>query len=284
MLKRKTYIFIFCVVILFICTPAFAEVLPSNNIDSKNQQEIGQQHVQLKPKEESLNEAQAYKLLYENAKETNGKILDTIYWALGGILAVILFILGTNIYFNFRVNKKEIEDIKNKLYIEMSEKNNIVLQSYKEELNEEFRCFSDNQSLQIKNLKSGFDEKTESIKEIIKALEKDINKTFNETNIRIKKENDEALIELYEVQAKVHSINKNYVTALRSYISKAMVQVELSRNLQCTLGDILEVLNNCEYTPWHSQKEFQIFINKIPDEYLLQKQKIEDAIKNLPIK
>ncbi len=54
-----------------------------------------------------LSEAAAYKLLYENQKESNSKILNTIYWALSAIGTALFAVYGSTWWFN----SKKVTDI-----------------------------------------------------------------------------------------------------------------------------------------------------------------------------
>ena len=76
-----------------------------------------------------------YRLLYENEKEYNEKILGTIYWALSSILVIILAIIGSNIFFNFRFNKKQYQELENDLKQRLKELENEIIENNTEKQN-----------------------------------------------------------------------------------------------------------------------------------------------------
>ncbi len=59
-----------------------------------------------------LDEATMYKLLYKNASSANDRIISTMHWAIGLVSTFILAIFGSQIFFNYRINKEEIEAIR----------------------------------------------------------------------------------------------------------------------------------------------------------------------------
>src|ERR1044072_295484 len=61
---------------------------------------------------QGLTEAKAYQLLYENAKASNDKTISITQWTIGISLSILLAILFSQIFFNYRISKKEIDYIK----------------------------------------------------------------------------------------------------------------------------------------------------------------------------
>ncbi|WP_296384556.1 hypothetical protein [Winogradskyella sp.] len=55
--------------------------------------------------------AEVYKILYEQFQEETSGIQEIFQWSMGSIIVIILAIFGTNIFFNFRYNKKELENL-----------------------------------------------------------------------------------------------------------------------------------------------------------------------------
>ncbi len=64
---------------------------------------------QIQPDAERIAVLQAQMELMRDYHE---KILDTVYWSLGGLAGVVLLVVGLGWYTNFRIYKREVEDIK----------------------------------------------------------------------------------------------------------------------------------------------------------------------------
>lgn len=60
-------------------------------------------------------ELELYQKLYENEKNANEKLLSFIYTSLEGGAAILLFIIGSQIFFNYKINSAEVDSIKNDL-------------------------------------------------------------------------------------------------------------------------------------------------------------------------
>lgn len=57
------------------------------------------------------NEVEFYRELYEKALNEKDQIANTIYWAIGAIFTLSLFIIGGNLYLNLKVYKSDYEKL-----------------------------------------------------------------------------------------------------------------------------------------------------------------------------
>lgn len=74
-----------------------------------------------------INTVVDYQLLYENQKEYTSDIITTVYWALSSIMLIILAIIGSNIFFNFRFNQKLFKELEDKLRNDFSQVGNDLI-------------------------------------------------------------------------------------------------------------------------------------------------------------
>lgn len=129
----------------------------------------------------SHNEESAYKLLYTNIKETNSKILNTVYWALSSILVVIVTIIGSNIYYNYKFNKRESEklkqdinnymkDMNNELTKEIGERFNNFANETRKELKQDVKDFADRQEKELERTKEYLNSKIQINSDFAKDL------------------------------------------------------------------------------------------------------------------
>jgi hypothetical protein len=64
---------------------------------------------------EKITELDYYKLLYESQVESNANFETLFQWTIGLSFGFLIAIIGSQIFFNYRINKKEIEYIRKDL-------------------------------------------------------------------------------------------------------------------------------------------------------------------------
>lgn len=219
-----------------------------------------------------LNEAQAYKLLYENQKESNQKILSTIYWALGIMLTTSIALIGGNIFNNYRLNNDKI----NKIALEFDGKFEELKKESISEIQEELK-----KSTELMNNKS---------KNILNECNNKINKNMNDQDIKIRKIEGEIIrkivkseIEINELAAKYWEGKRVYPNSLIQYIWKAEKELELQFDLAFTLESIIDSLEKSNSIPTLSVAQLEELLKKIPEKYDTHKEKIKIIQRNLPI-
>lgn len=191
-----------------------------------------------------LSEAEMYKLLYENSSSANDKIVSTMHWAIGLVSTFILAIFGSQILFNYRINKEEIEAIKS----DIDER----FISLKSDLMESMHSTTrDNE----KNIRSEFKqisvENAETITEKHKDLEKYLDAKFESSAkdiSRLKEVTDEETtnikVELEKLSGYVWELKGVKSIALTRYIKTALMEIDLGRESKYTLDHVIEILND----------------------------------------
>ncbi|MBT2606654.1 hypothetical protein J7E55_27225 [Bacillus sp. ISL-53] len=154
----------------------------------------------------SLEEAQAYKMLYEDLKEANGKILDTVYFALTFAGTFIILFLTINAFFAQRTRKKEFQALESENEVSVLKMKNEL----RKEMKEEFTKLVGTHEEKIKNL---FDTYSNEINKMnIKAtssmdvIKKDLSKLSSEIN---------------KIQGNLEFDNKNFESALYYFVQVA---------------------------------------------------------------
>lgn len=170
---------------------------------------------------------QEYKLLYENEKIANDKILQTVYWSLGGMLTtvigVVAFILGAQIFFNYRINKEEINKLESGIKAQIDSLSNNVnlsmmqnfeefkqitheavkkdiddltttyeerLKSYSDFVDSRFKSFEETSIERLNNFKSSMEKFNELTQTIHDSMKEDANKLLKTYEERFKSYSD----------------------------------------------------------------------------------------------
>jgi hypothetical protein len=224
---------------------------------------------------EGLSELEAYKLLYENQKEANAKILDTTFWALGLAVTVLIFILGANLLNNVRSKRNEtellssqfnnqLEEIRTHFLGEIKELTKHELELYKktlsDDIKEELKTFNrqldlikDSNDVMERQLKEIIDSSEKIIKNKITQLESEY-KQFRDSNKKeitdFKQETKnsdlylEGLIEINEADSwRIRAVESN---ALMYYASGVINLYKSKRwgDIESALGMIIKLFTN----------------------------------------
>jgi len=250
----------------------------------------------------------AYKLLYENQKETNDKILQTVYWSLGGILGVLLLIIGSNIYFNVRFNKKEVElittellnkleDAKNIYLLEISQKIEIssielrkTIELEKQELSKTYqellKSYSDNFHQQINSLKESNEEKAKLLTKQIERTERMTDQQNDRIKNSIDRETKLLKRDILKNDAEIWLLKDLPTIALTSYIRLAKLDFEINYDwaFQYTSDDIIKCLSKVESLSPDNSAELNAVLDIAVEKYKTKTDKIKELLKDKPIK
>lgn len=245
----------------------------------------------------------AYKFLYENTSDYNSRILDTIYWALGGMFSVIILFIGTNTFFNYKNNKKEMENLKkeyddkfllsaSKMKNEYAEKFAQLSESIKKESLERIETLNNQQIEQIKGfneviiiqvdaIKTDFQQKIDKIdayniaqSKQTKELKQTLTKEFTDEVSVLK-------FKLLELEAVLWDIRKVPVNAVRYYVKSALIRQELGYSLNHTLNKIIEILEKglqISLNPDDIRDITRLF-DRAGDEYIAVREKVLNLLK-----
>ncbi|KGL58390.1 hypothetical protein [Polaribacter sp. Hel1_85] len=224
----------------------------------------------------NLSELDYYKLLAEQAQKDNETYISLTQWTLGISFAFLLAIIGSQVFFNYRINKKEIDFIKKDIDEKIAElKNNLTesIDTKLEKLNKDLKTDFTRLSIDLKksnadnfknhkeysNLK--LEVQKSSIKQEIKALEKEV------------EQNKGDLWKLKGVET----------NALSSFIRSTFLQLELNRDVQYIMNDIIEVLENLEEIDSHSYNKLNELSKKTIESNKEKTEKMISLYKDKPV-
>jgi len=210
-MKNTGLVFTFLFLSIFVCisNPIFAnrDKMPSS----------------MQPNDSpSLNEATAYRMLYDNQVKANDAILKTIFYALGGLATAVVLVFASNWWFN----EKRVADIRNGINVQINEAKNTALNEVE---------------TRISSLAA---EKTTQINELQNKLQEHISTSIADITLRAN--------EFHEIiRAEIKEDNKtllgNYQTQLESFNINYRQQIStLSENIKNQTDTIKDKINIIE--------------------------------------
>jgi len=202
---------------------------------------------------------------------------------LGLSTAFLLTLFGAQIFFNWRLNKKEIDYIKK----DIDEKIGELKASLLKEINDNLKSTEFNLNGKIdkilkektNNLEKQISEKSKSLEFVEKFWQKDIKNLKENFNNRYK------LLEL-EIEKnsgdiwKLQGVESN---ALTSYLKTAVLKKEVNSDLQYILNDIISILKVREEIHQIDYNRLEELIESLDKKYDEKKELIISLFKNKPI-
>lgn len=253
-----------------------------------------------------------YEQLYLNQKETNEKLLSLLTTALTLIVGIIIAIIGTSIFYNYRFNKKEYELLTRENQSTINEiHNNLKEETIKtvDKLLDKLSQENDKKFDQInESYKSNYDALRDSLKTIITHFKEDYDNRISESKSRIEeleKENKEISDnlksdlrfnekqirkDLLDIQGELYKLKDWSSLALGSFTDQAILCIETNNQwqLEYVLTDIIEqiekvISKNDTITP-ERKRRIEFLLSELPNEYKIEKDKIKDKYKKITIK
>ena len=233
-------------------------------------------------KSDSLNN-NLYQLLYNNSAETNQMLITTIHWIIGIMVTFFIAIVGTQIFFNYRINKQEIENIKqntirefselkSKILLELTTEKESTLKTIKKELENDYNILNE-------KITNYFTDKSK----IIDVYNETNQKSLQQINLQIENKNRELQIEINKNTGDLWILKGVKSNAIYNFTRTAILQKEMKYEMKYTLDNIIEVLKDLNEIHEGDYKELDRLIQEIPEEYSDKKIQIENGYKDKPI-
>jgi hypothetical protein len=261
----------------------------------------------------------AYKMLYENSKTYNDRMLNLIYWFIGAVLTLILFFIGSNIFTNRRIRKDEsatlirnfetqLIEIKKVAIIDIeksiNEKINGTINGLAlkiESLNKEFtdkylhimetqtqqnKVTSDAYNTQISAMKTLYNQKFSGIEKMYKELGAQVTEQNNNNTKLIENIKQRLSAEIYYINANISFIQKVYSNALRDYCNTTILRLNLNMALvDSSIEKIIKTMELMNSIASYDHTTVTKLITKLPSpEYDINKERIILLLKALPVK
>jgi hypothetical protein len=256
-----------------------------------------------------------YKMLYENQVKANDAVLKTIFYALGGLGSAMLFVFASNWWFNEKKVSEikngissqisnEINEIETKLnneintsitnlnsqFTDFTEKHRIETKEDNKNISENYqtqlKSFTENINIQNSTMKTSIDERFENIQ---KRIEINSDNTKN-LIAKVKRENDIARkqlkLDVLNSEGSLWMIKGVYLNAYRRYLDEGILSIEIGWdfNLKYVFKNLFEVSSKISYIT-DAELEYSKKLIKLikEDEYIEEKAKLEEILKNIKI-
>ncbi len=229
------------------------------------------------------NEEKLYQLLYENSKDYNEKILSTVEWTIGLSFAFLLAIFGSQVFFNWRVNKKDLDNIhkdisekfsemKSELLREITETDKINKNKIQEITANIERKLLDRVNEEFKEKQTHINLIDELSKVRTTSLEKSVNSDFKKIHFEIDKINGD-----------IWNLKGVKSNALSNYLTSALSGLESGENIKSLLDEIISTLKELEEIHNGDYKKLEELITKLESKYDSQKELIKKNFINKPV-
>lgn len=220
-----------------------------------------------------LSEAQAYKLLYENQKESNQKILSTIYWALGIMLTTSIALIGGNMFNSYRINADKIKNIELDLDGKFEEFKKIHISEIQQNLSDNVELIKEQYVKVLNDYKKQINWDMSTQNTIIERTKKDLNDLSTWAKICVN-----------NLEAENWKNKGVYPNVLTRYIRVGELKIESGADVENTLKDILDSLNNSKVIYAHDSSDLFELMKRVPEKHSNLLENIRNIIRGLPIK
>jgi len=227
-------------------------------------------------------EQDLYKLLYENSSDSNAKIIATIQWSVGIISTFVIVLLGSQILFNYRVNKEEIRAIRSELDEKFSELKANTLSNSNEERKELIEKFENKISHMEKEIKDSislhYKERDKYIDVKLESFDKDTARLKS----KLESEFSYLKIDLSKLAGDVWKLKGVNSNALKYFIDTTNLEIDKNIPIKHSLDSIIESLQNMTSISKDDQEELINMLNRVPEKYNSKKLQINELYKSLP--
>gem|GEM_PF-3749868 len=208
---------------------------------------------------------QAYKLLYETAQKSYENQKETEHWFIGTVILFILFVVGSQIYFNFRFNRQVINNIQSefeeKLTNAKSEQLQIIGKQKTELTNNLLKLFQDANKISHQAVRKLNDE----IISKITSAEKYNDAMFENIKTDHQKETLNTQIQFKLTSARVALTSKNYLSALIEFMGVGYIELESGIDVGNSLYGIYQSITMLKDLNLDAKKSLDNLLKKTKD-------------------
>ena len=224
-----------------------------------------------------------YKLLYENTKRSNEIIISTIQWTIGFIFTFLLALIGSQVLYNIRLNKKEIENIKSNVEKDITEisgqLNKEINNITNENINKIDNKIESIRKEMIGNINDKIAEQNKLYEANVELHKKDIKIYENTINSKLK----ELEIKVQKNVGDIWGLKGVKANALSSFVTTAKLIIGLKHESKYILSDIIEVLKELKEIHKIDYEDLNDLIEMIPKENMDKKTEIIALYYNKPV-
>ncbi len=255
-----------------------ARTLDNSKLANKSSVEI----TEVGPKVDALTDKNYYKLLYENSVESNNRIISTMQWALGLVATFMLILLGSQVFFNYRISKEETASIRSDLEEQVATLKLDLVNKLNTTINENERTIASTLQESEDKLTISIQNKLEQNEKLFNAINENINKDLELLSKNMEIKTKHISIELNQLEGQIWRLRGVNANALKGFIRTANMQLENRFNTKYTLIDIVETLNKMDSININDYDSLTSLLAKLTDDENDVKNEIEKLYIDLP--
>ncbi|MBS1508746.1 MAG: hypothetical protein JSS79_19070 [Bacteroidetes bacterium] len=192
-------------------------------------------------------EIDLYQRLYESEKASNERLINFIYVTLGSGGGILLFIVGSQIFFNYKINSAEVDSIKNDLKKSFAE--------FKGDIERENQKLYNKIESETKKLLDGE----------IEVVSTTVDKNLKDLNIKIDQKVDDISFDLYRTRADLYSDQQpNNFIAISHYIEAAKAGIKGNIKINSTLNQLIKICKDVNNLSDRMHSILSEFVKTIP--------------------
>jgi len=246
-----------------------------------------------------------YKMLYENTKDANERLVSTVYMTIGAVITLLVALFSAQFLFNFKLKKEDIHNIKIEFDKEISNSNIELTKQINTLNNEKEKIFKEDLNLfkqeVSKNIDVKFTDKHKSIDlnfesckketELVKSnLEREMElmhsnskNAVKNVRSRLKREIEFIDIKLEENIGDVWDLRGVKANALGRYITTAILKIKNDHEAKFALSKIIHILNEQLELDERNKNHLDELVCILPGIYESQKDAINLKLSTLRV-
>lgn len=232
---------------------------------------------------EFKDKAELYKLLYENSKSSNERLVSSIHLIIGTVITFLLALFGAQLLFNFKIKKEEIDIIKSDINEQITSLRGDAKNEINTLNNENNKALRNEVSIKSKqindNLNIRFSDESKLNISIIEKQEQQIKFVKEALEYEIKR----VEIQLEKIIGDVWDLRDVKANALSRYIKTAILELDNGHEVKHTLTDIVKSLSDEKSLHEHDKNELEKLSSLLPSKFESQKELINEKLNSLEI-
>jgi len=191
-------------------------------------------------------ELELYKMLYQNAKDNSSANYTMLYTVVAIVVALLLFILGNQVFFNYRLKKSDLENLKSELELQLTT-NLGKLKGQIQDLELQFTKDLEDKTKELKTIQDKQNAMVEYLEKRIEIMNSSVSELMT-IKFKSSGSNEAALINI---------VNR----------CKSSLKAELDRTLALALADLSGHLTIMTSISDYSKDRIQALLKEIPVKY-----------------
>ncbi|MEJ2789477.1 MULTISPECIES: hypothetical protein [unclassified Pseudoxanthomonas] len=220
--------------------------------------------------------AALYQLLYENQKEANKDLNQLMQWSIALVATFLVGIAGSQIFFNYRLRKSDIEKIRKANDAQIKSEVDKAL----DKTTDLVRAIESNERSARDQLSKFVSGRIDTIDENLKSLKQDV-----EPLLKLPKQLSLLDVRLHDNEGQVWKLRGVESNALTRFIKAAelLLKADQPDRVKHRLSEIEKILSQSKDIYSRDLGRLEKLIEMLPDAYAERRDKIVELYKDLPV-